>query len=120
MPDVEVVDERYQAQNGQTISRVEGVQGSPKIATSASDIPAIFEPKDNSERTQLEQELLGVLQHKQPEGFGWIDLTTLKFLGIADFTALALVPTDTLKLTLAKAKAMLAESHVGKAGKLFP
>jgi hypothetical protein len=75
---------------------------------------------DNSERTHIEQELLGILQRKQPDGFGWLDLTALKFIGIPDFTVLPTVSTDTLKLTLAKAKALLAESHIGKAGKLFP
>jgi hypothetical protein len=120
MPDVEVVDERYQ-QNGQPVitekfSKTTTATPSFISIASAPDT----ESPDNSERTQLEQELLGILQRKQPDGFGWQDLTTLRFIGIADFTALSLVPTDTLKLTLAKAKAMLAESHIGKAGKLFP
>jgi hypothetical protein len=117
MPDVEVVDERYQ-QNGQPVI-TEKVDKTPIVTPSFLSAPDAESP-DNSERTHIEQELLGILQHKQPDGFGWLDLTALKFIGIPDFTVLPTVSTDTLKLTLAKAKALLAESHIGKAGKLFP
>ncbi len=112
MPDVEVVDERYPSFNEQE----------QVVESTAKEIPEAFEPKDNGadgERASFEQELMGILQNKPPEGFGWLEPTALKYLGIQSIDALPTVPVDTLKLMLAKAKAMRADQRVGQSGRLL-
>lgn len=111
MPDVEVIDERYQPGNEQPPIIVESITKPEAVAP--------LEPLENGERASLEQELISILQGKPPTGFGWLEPTALKYIGIPHMESLPTIPMDTLKLTLAKAKTLLADAKVGRTGKLL-
>ena len=89
------------------------------IEDNDSEVVALDNVTRNGERKLIEADLLAILKNKPPEGFGWLELTCLKFLGIQSFQDLPKLTLDDLKLMLSKARVILAESKTAKTAKML-